>query len=368
MTVQPSTAPMPEAVPAPPARAPGEMPAPAPAPRAATQMSPSAVPSTLDSPTDGASIPPDGAPRDDRPTDVDRATRPTTVDEIDGALLIRAVSAPPAALSPAPPLQLWPLPAPVAPPEPSRRGAPATLMSPAVPQAGDVPPSPPPTPENAVVDVGAPAHAFMPRGNASPHGYGGAHGALGSAGRQGPGPSGTDAGRRGMTTTFLVMVALGVVAGIVLLGAVVGGLFYVTEKRRAERERLLHAPSGAAAAATAEGPRGAARFGGGRARLGVTTTGTLDPEAIRVALAGALPRIDACFAAAELEPPNHESAAYDLDVQPTGDVKRADAATTTNRTPKLDACVLQNLRSARLPKAAKASTVKLTFSAPVDVR
>lgn len=171
-----------------------------------------------------------------------------------------------------------------------------------------------------------------------------------------------------MSTTLLVMIVLGVVAGVVLLSAVLGGLYYVTEKRRAEQERLLHTPSAAAPAATGEGSRGPARFGGGKARLGVTTTGTLDSEAIRVALAGAVPRIDACFSAAELEPPNHESAAYDLDVQPTGDVKRADVATTANRAPKLDACVLSSLRGVRLPKSAKASTVKLTFSAPLDVR
>ncbi len=317
-------------------------------------MSPSAVPSTRDSPADGASIPPDGALRDDRPTDADGAAPPRTIDEIDGGALARAVSAAP---PPAPPR-------PIAVPDQGRRGAPATLMSPAVPQAGDVPPSPPLAPENAVVDVGAPAHAFMPRGNDSPPGYGGARR---GAGPRGAGASGTAPRRRAMSTTFLVMVAAGVVAGVVLLAAVLGGLFYVTEKRRAQRERLLHTPSAAGPAATGEGPRGPARFGGGKARLGVTTTGTHDPEAIRVALAGAAPRIDACFAAAELEPPNHESAAYDLDVQPAGDVKRADVATTTNRAPKLDACVLTNLRAARLPKAAKASTVKLTFSAPLDV-
>jgi hypothetical protein len=358
MTVQPSTAPMPAPVPLPVAAA-APAPAPAPAARAATQISASAVPSTLDSPTDGASIPPNSTSRVGRPTDADGAVPPRTVDEIDGAVLARAgASSPPA--SPRPP--------PMAAADPTRRGAPATLMSPAVPQAGDVPPAPPLAPENAVVDVGAPAHAFMPHGNASPSPYGGARGGLGTADPRGRGGSGTSPGRRAMTTTLLVLIVLGVLAGVVLLSAVLGGLYYVAEKRKAEREQLLHTPTPAAPAVTGEGARGPARFGGGKARLGVTTTGTLDPEAIRVALAGAIPRIDACFTAAELEPPNHESATYDLDVQPNGDVKRADVATTPNRAPKLDACVLSSLRGVHLPKSAKASTVKLTFSAPLDVR
>jgi hypothetical protein len=309
-------------------------------------MSASAVPSTLDSPMDGASIHPDDAPRDDRPTDTD-------------------VAAP--SLSPHPSPQPPPQPPPMAASDPSRRGAPATLISPAVPQAGDVPPSPPLAPENAVVDVGAPAHAFMAHGNASAAPHGGAHGGLGSAGPHGHGASGGSPGRRGMTTTLLVLIVVGVLAGVVLLSAVLGGLFYLSEKRKAEQERVLHPPTTAAPGAPGEGARGPARFGGGKARLGVTTTGALDPESIRAALAGAVPRIDACFVAAELEPPNHESAAYDLDVQPTGDVKRADVATTANRAPKLDACVLQSLRAVHLPKSAKASTVKLTFSAPLDV-
>lgn len=351
----------------------------APVARAATQMSASAVPSTLESPQEpdqadaaGAPIPPtvDGA--------LDKAARPRSVDEIHGAVLkhdvtqrddtARVAAERDAGLARVaaerdagialgagvPPTQ-----------DPSRRGAPATLMSPAVAHPGDLPPSPSLAPEDAVIDVGAPAHAFMPHGSASPPHAGG-------PGMMHPGAHALGGGapvRRATSTTFLVMVVVGGVAGVILLAGIVVGLFYLGERRKAEAaERVLRAASVTAAPGTAEGPRGPARFGGTKARLAVTSGGAMDPEAVRAALAGALPRIDGCFAATELEPPNHESAAYDLDVLASGEVKRAEVATPGNRAAKLDACVIQNLRGVRLPKSARASTVKLTFSAPLDVR
>ena len=194
--------------------------------------------------------------------------------------------------------------------DPGRRGGPATLMSPAVTPQGDKPASPSLAPEDAVIDVGAPAHAFMPHGSASPL-YGGGPGGMM---HQGPHPVGGAApARRAMSTTFLVVVVVGGVAGIILLAGIVVGLFYLGERRKAETAegRALHGPSVTAAPGAQEGPRSAARFGGTKARLAVTSGGAMDPEAVRAALAGALPRIDACFAAAELEPPNHETAAYD---------------------------------------------------------
>jgi hypothetical protein len=158
--------------------------------------------------------------------------------------------------------------------------------------------------------------------------------------------------------------------GIIVLAGLVVGLFYLGERRKAEAAESARAPRGPSATVAPpaqEGPRAPARFGGAKARLAVTSGGALDPEAVRAALAGALPKVDACFAAAELEPPNHESAPYDLDVQPTGEVKKVELVAAANRAPKLDACVVQALRVVRLPKAARASVVKLTFSAPLDV-
>ena len=332
VTAQPSTAPMPQ--------------------RAATQMSASAVPSTLESPQEAQK--PDGAPAaaslKHDVTEQDDTARQNA--ERDAGIAPEAAAAPPA---PGPLGQdLRP------------RVGPATLMSPAVAPLGDKPASPSLTPEDAVIDVGAPAHAFMPHGAASPAYGGGPGGMMHQAGHA---IGGAVPAARSMSTSFLVMLVVGGVAGIILLAGIVVGLFYLGERRKAEalESRAPHGPSATVAPGAQEGPRSPARFGGTKARLAVTSGGAMDPEAVRAALAGALPRIDACFAAAELEPPDHETAAYDIDVQASGEVKRAEAASAVNRAPKLDACVLQNLRAVRLPKAARASTVKLTFSAPLDV-
>jgi hypothetical protein len=324
MTVQPSTDPMPNAPPKP--------------ERVATQMSASAVPSTLESPQDGTAgggAPPPPALKHDI-TEPDEAARRNA--ELDTGIAAPAIVS-------------------------SARGGPATLMSPAVAPLAENTTSL--APEDAVIDVGAPAHAFMPHGS-SPA-YGGGPGII----HQGPHTHGGGAaGRRPMSTTALAMLVVGGVVGIIVLAGLVVGLFYLGERRKAEAAESARAPRGPSATVAPpaqEGPRAPARFGGAKARLAVTSGGALDPEAVRAALAGALPKVDACFAAAELEPPNHESAPYDLDVQPTGEVKKVELVAAANRAPKLDACVVQALRVVRLPKAARASVVKLTFSAPLDV-
>jgi hypothetical protein len=204
-----------------------------------------------------------------------------------------------------------------------------------------------------------------------PHGSSPAYGGGAGMMHQGPhGAVGGAAGRRPMSTTTIAMLVVGGVVGIIMLAALVVGLFYVGERRKAEAAesgRAQHGPSATGAPAVPEASRTPLRFGGSKARLAVTSSGALDPEAVRAALAGALPKVDVCFAAAELEPPNHETAAYELDVQPSGDVKKVEIAGATNRATRLDACVLQAFRGTRLPKAARASVVKLTFSAPLDV-
>ncbi len=339
------------------------------------------MPSTLESPADvrDARDAPDPKQADASSVRHDVTTQDDAARvaaERDAAFAAAGVPVAMPAMNAMPPLNAMPAIAPAShdPQESARRGAPATLMSPAVAPAfahGDKAASPSLAPEDAVVDVGAPAHAFLPPG-ASP-----AYGGAADAGARmhpgvhlGAGPHGGPGARRSMSTTTLVMVVVGGVAGILLLAAAVIGFFYVAERRKAEAaaaERALHPPT-VPAAVTPEAPRTPPRFGGTKARLAVTSGGAMDAEAVRASLAGVLPRIDACFAAAELEPPNHESAAYDLDVQPNGEVKKAEPANAVTRAPKLDACVVQSLRTARLPKAARASTVKLTFSDPLEVR
>jgi hypothetical protein len=164
----------------------------------------------------------------------------------------------------------------------------------------------------------------------------------------------------------MLLIVGGVVAAVALLAIAVVGVVFVTRRRAAEAAESRGSRAPIVTPAPQETGRGPIRMGGSKARLAVTSAGSLDPEAVRAATTSALPRIDACFAATELEPPNHESAAYDLDVAPTGEVRRAEPATPVGRSTKLDACVVERLRALRMPRSAKPSTVKLTFSAPLD--
>jgi hypothetical protein len=175
-----------------------------------------------------------------------------------------------------------------------------------------------------------------------------------------------------MSTTFLALVVGGVVAAVALLAVAVLALVLFTRARNraadAEEARSTRGPSITVTPAPPEPPRLPSRMGGTKARVSVTSAGALDPEAVRVAVTGALPRLDACFAATELDPPAHETSSFDLDVAPNGEVRRAEPTPSGPRSLKLDACIVQNLRSVRMPKAAKTSTVKLAFFAPIEPR
>lgn len=329
------TAPMPAKLEPPPVHA-----------RPATQMSASAVPSTLESPQEpatdaGIAI---GTPPPEHPV---------AVDEIHGAALLRRDAGDDASV---PPDLEATVPA-------SHRGGPATMMSPAVPAPLPGASTPPLAPENAVVDVGAPAHAFVPYAGAAPPGFGGPNVMV----HRGPGDAGQ---RRTTSTTFLVLVIGGAVAAVAVLAVAVVGFFFFTSRRVTglDDRRSARPPGGAIAPGSPEPPRPLPRFAGTRARLTVTSSGALDPETVRAAIGVALPRIDVCYAATELEPPDHESANYDLDVAPNGEVRHAEPTTAGPRSTKLDACVTQNLRSVRMPRAAKPSVVRLTFSAPIEPR
>ena len=104
--------------------------------------------------------------------------------------------------------------------DPCRRVGPATMMSPAViaPLPGES--TPPLAPENAVVDVGAPAHAFVPYGSGAPAGFGGPHGMM-HHGSAGPGGASGAAHGRTTSTTFLLLIVGGIVAAVALLAIAV---------------------------------------------------------------------------------------------------------------------------------------------------
>ena len=310
-------------------------------PRPATQMSASAVPSTLESPQaadNGASV-------------VARPAGVGSPDEIHGALLVSGAPAGSAA-------HVLPPMGDATMPEAGRRVGPATMMSPAVvaPLTGE--PTPPLTPENAVVDVGAPAHAFVPHGSVAPA-FGG------SRGRGGERVGGA---ARPTSTTFLVLLVGGIVAAVALLAVVVIAVVFLTRgSSRGSGPRRSRQPSTASTSAS-DSPRFPPAMGGTRSRVSVTSAGVLDPEAVRAVVNSILPRLDACFAASELEPPNHESVSYELDVAPNGEVRRAEPPSAVGRSAKLDTCMTQNLRSLRMPRALKGSAVRLLFVAPIEAR
>ena len=269
-----SPAPAPE--PPPPVTAKLEPPAPmtaklAPAPanaRPATQMSASAVPSTLESPQDPS------AATDGTAVVIAPNALGTSADEIHGAALVRGdtgrgdtvrddPSVPPGLEA-------------TAPASARGHGGPATMMSPAVAAPLPGASTPPLAPENAVVDVGAPAHAFVPYGSGAPPGFGGPHG---MAHHHGIGPGGA-ATRRPMSTTFLLLVIGGVVAAIALLAVAVIGFVFVSRRNAADGDdpRGSRQPGVTVAPGSPESPRLPPRMGGTRARVSVTTRARSTPR------------------------------------------------------------------------------------------
>jgi hypothetical protein len=164
---------------------------------------------------------------------------------------------------------------------------------------------------------------------------------------------------------------VGAVVGVIVIAAGIGGFFFYTSRRSPDRNRPslpnLPGPTESNTPPTEEAPRNDPRspMGGSKARLTGLVARSLDLNKARGAVAAAGPRFDACFAATELEPPNHETSAYDLDVAPSGEVTRADPATQTGRCALLDACMVQSLRAMRMPRSPAGSTVKLTFTAKI---
>jgi hypothetical protein len=132
--------------------------------------------------------------------------------------------------------------------DPSMRRAPPTMMSPVVPapRAGE---SAPLSPENAVIDVGAPAHAYVAQpGPPPPYGapgpvlhHGGAHAA------HAPGPGGGTAPQRSSSTSLVVIIAAAVAALVLALAVVgVGAYLYMRKRAQAELDERRAQTSGTA--------------------------------------------------------------------------------------------------------------------------
>ena len=169
-----------------------------------------------------------------------------------------------------------------------------------------------------------------------------------------------------MSTTTLALIIGGAVVVVLGIGVVGIALFFFLGRRPPD----LGSRGVSVEPATPRGPLqplpgGGRAQGGTKARLIAVSATPLDSEGVRGAVASATTRIDSCFVGTELEPPNHETAAYDLDVTAAGVVTRADAPEKTNRCAKLDACMTQTLRSVRMPKSPSGGPVRLTFAARI---
>ncbi|HSO38353.1 MAG TPA: hypothetical protein VLT33_37750, partial [Labilithrix sp.] len=253
----------------------------------------------------------------------------------------------------------------------------------------------PPT-HGATLDMGSGGYADAPQhaGWGAPGAHAGAFEARDPWAGARPMPSlpapgmGTRTARGGRPNgTLIALIVGGVVLLVLGIGIIGGGMFVLSRRtaaRAARSSKAADAPVAAAPGAGVtpattgtsngagdNGPRAQPRAndaraqGGTKAKAIVLATGALDVEGARAAVNAALPRIDACFAASELEAPNHETAAYDLDVAPSGTVTRAEPATAAGRAPRLDACVTSALRAARLPRSPGGSKVKVILTARV---
>ena len=177
---------------------------------------------------------------------------------------------------------------------------------------------------------------------------------------------------------MIVIVVVGIAVALVAAVAVVLVVLFVVRRSPdggvgvpslpSRPRTVAPGPAETGNPATTAPPRDEVRggpMGGPKARVTGLVSRSLDPQKVRNAVAAAGARTDACFAATELEPPNHEIAGYDLDVAASGEVTRAEPATQTGRCAELDACMVQNLRGLRMPRSPAGSTVKLTFAAKI---
>ena len=372
----------------------------------ATQMSPSAAPSTLESPKNpliielGAATQveprldvtlPSNAGADDAPngsTLRDDAARDAAIREAVGAADAAVASGAAAASTPS-----------------VRRQGPATKMSPMQMPGQSAPPGPPPAAEDAVVDAVLPPAAFLPPppgatmdltpgyNDGMQHAGWGPPGAHAGAfdvrdpwgGGQAPlNSQATGGGARPRANGTLVALIIGGVVVLVLgIGIIGAGMFFFSARTRAVKsgaEPALGGGSPQPASPTAtpsppategspkttprvnDGPRSQ---GGTKAKLSELTANAVDVTGSRNAINAALPKIDACFVASETEPPNHESATYDLESAPNGALTRVEPGGSGAHAPRLDACVTAVLRAVRLPRSTGGGKVKITLTAPL---
>jgi hypothetical protein len=83
----------------------------------------------------------------------------------------------------------------------------------------------------------------------------------------------------------------------------------------------------------------------------------------RSAIAATMPLLTPCYAATEFDPPDHQFTVWVMEVAAAGNVLSVRRKTDFAPHPKLDACVVSALRTAKFPVIAKPTTIEVSLSA-----
>jgi hypothetical protein len=95
------------------------------------------------------------------------------------------------------------------------------------------------------------------------------------------------------------------------------------------------------------GPRKA--FGGTTVDINGGSFGDFDIEASKAAIMRNAGALNACYAATEFDPPDHQFTTWTFQVDPAGNVRSVQRTTSADPLPKLDACVIGALRQVKWP-------------------
>jgi hypothetical protein len=106
-------------------------------------------------------------------------------------------------------------------------------------------------------------------------------------------------------------------------------------------------PAAAPAIVVDAGPR--KQFAGSVFRISGGSFGEFDIDAGKAAINRMGGAINACYAATEFDPPDHQFTTWTFQVDPAGNVKSVGRATSADPHPKFDGCIIGALRQVKWP-------------------
>jgi hypothetical protein len=104
------------------------------------------------------------------------------------------------------------------------------------------------------------------------------------------------------------------------------------------------------------------QFAGASVRISGGSFGEFDVEAGRAAINRVGGALNACYAATEFDPPDHQFTNWTLQVDPAGNVKSVQRTTSADPHPKLDGCVIGALRQVKLPATKAGGSVQVSLA------